>query len=165
MSKTNKYTRHNKDKYIVGAIFVVLMIAGFYAIWASSQNSGKTNLVATSTDASTSPISSVDFATSSVPSDTPAVALTSLDKFAQCLASKNLTMYGAVWCTHCQNQKKAFGTSWKYMKYVECPDNVQFCLAKGVEGYPTWITAEGKKLVGEQSFEQLAQATGCPLPK
>lgn len=61
------------------------------------------------------------------------------DAFAKCLTSKGLTMYGAVWCSHCQAQKALFGESFKYVSYVECPDNTNLCLAKGVQGYPTWI--------------------------
>ena len=51
-----------------------------------------------------------------------------LDLFAQCLASKKITMYGAVWCPHCQKQKAEFGASFKYVPYVECPDNEKLCM-------------------------------------
>jgi len=61
------------------------------------------------------------------------------DAFAKCLTSKGLTMYGAVWCPHCKDQKALFGDSFKYVNYVECPDNTELCLAKGIQGYPTWI--------------------------
>ncbi|MEI8337531.1 MAG: protein disulfide isomerase family protein [bacterium] len=84
--------------------------------------------------------------------------------FAQCLASKNITMYGAVWCPHCQKQKALFGAAFHYVPYVECPDNTKLCEDKGVTGYPTWITASGTKLEGEQSLEKLAEVTQCALP-
>lgn len=87
-----------------------------------------------------------------------------LDEFAKCLASKNITMYGAVWCSHCQNQKKLFGDSFKYVPYVECPDNPSVCISKGIEGYPTWIFPDGRKLIGEQSLEKLSQESACVLP-
>jgi hypothetical protein len=61
------------------------------------------------------------------------------DAFAKCLTAKGLTMYGAVWCPHCQDQKALFGDSFKYIKYVECPDNTQLCIDKNIQGYPTWI--------------------------
>jgi len=86
------------------------------------------------------------------------------DDFAKCLASKNITMYGAAWCAHCQNEKKAFGDSFKYVPYVECPDEPQKCLNEGVTGYPTWVFPDSKKLVGEQGIEKLSQESGCPLP-
>lgn len=87
------------------------------------------------------------------------------DDFAQCTAKAGITMYGAVWCPHCQNQKKEFGTAFKYVNYIECPDNIKLCTDKGVTGYPTWITGDGQKLVGEQSLEKLAEVTKCQLPK
>ncbi len=86
-----------------------------------------------------------------------------LDGFAICLRDKAFTMYGAVWCSHCQNEKNAFGSSFQYVPYVECPDNINFCLEKGVEGYPTWIGPDGIKLVGEQGVNKLSQISGCPL--
>lgn len=91
-------------------------------------------------------------------------ATSSLDSFAQCLASKNLTMYGAEWCPHCKKEKNRFGSAFKYVPYVECPDNVQLCLAKGVNGYPTWIDAGGTLYEGEQGLEGLAKISGCELP-
>ena len=89
---------------------------------------------------------------------------TALEEFGQCLAQKGAVMYGAEWCSHCQNEKRALGAGFKYVEYVECPDNIDVCTAKGVEGYPTWILADGTKLVGEQGIEGLARATGCPAP-
>ncbi len=88
-----------------------------------------------------------------------------LDEFAQCLSDKGVTMYGAEWCAHCQNQKKEFGDSFRLVSYVECPQNTQTCLEKGISGYPTWILPDGQKLVGEQELEKLSQKTGCPLPQ
>ena len=87
-----------------------------------------------------------------------------LDNFAQCLASKNITMYGAAWCSHCQNEKGGFGDSFKFVPYVECPNDPQKCLDKGIVGYPTWIFPDGKKLIGEQGMEKLSQESGCALP-
>ncbi len=87
-----------------------------------------------------------------------------LDGFAQCLASKGATMYGAAWCSHCQNEKGAFGKSFRFISYVECPDEPQRCIAAGVESYPTWIFSDDKKLVGEQGLLRLSQESGCPLP-
>lgn len=86
-----------------------------------------------------------------------------LDTFAQCLSEKNLTMYGAEWCPHCQREKALFGTSFKYVKYVECPDNAQLCIDKGITGYPTWIDSSGTKHEGEQGLEGLSKISGCPL--
>ncbi|MDP3996710.1 MAG: hypothetical protein Q8P86_03400 [bacterium] len=91
-------------------------------------------------------------------------AIEDLLPFAQCLAEKEVTMYGAAWCAHCQNEKKRFGDSFDAVPYVECPDNPQVCLDKEIEGYPTWILPDGRKLLGEQGLEKLAKESGCPLP-
>lgn len=86
-----------------------------------------------------------------------------MDSFAQCLASKNITMYGAKWCSYCQKEKANFGASFKYVPYVECPENTKQCLDLGIQGYPTWIFPNGEKLVGYQGLEKLAEASGCKL--
>jgi len=85
--------------------------------------------------------------------------------FAQCLADKKVTMYGAVWCSHCQKQKALFGDAFKLVPYVECPDNPSACVAAGINGYPTWVFANGTKLEGEQSFQALSRQSSCPLVK
>lgn len=92
-----------------------------------------------------------------------------LDGFAQCLKDKGAVFYGAFWCPHCQNQKKMFGTSQKYLPYVECstPDGkiqLQICKDKNVSGYPTWDFADGERKTGEISLTDLSEKTGCPLP-
>jgi len=86
-----------------------------------------------------------------------------LDDFARCLSNKGVVMYGAEWCAHCQNEKKAFGKSFQYVNYIECPKDPNKCLAVGIEGYPTWIFPDGRKLVGEQGVEKLSAESGCQL--
>ncbi len=85
------------------------------------------------------------------------------DFFAQCLSEKEVVMYGAEWCSHCQNEKKAFSQSFQYINYVECPKDPNKCLAVGIEGYPTWVFPGGRKLVGEQGVEKLSAESGCRL--
>jgi len=86
------------------------------------------------------------------------------DTFAQCLASKNLTMYGSIYCTHCQAEKARFGDSFQYVPYVECTENPNLCTEKGVEVVPTWIDQNGVKYKGEQGLEKLSTISGCELP-
>lgn len=91
----------------------------------------------------------------------------SIEDFAKCLAGKKAVMYGASWCPHCQNEKKAFGSSWQYVSYVECTENPDACRAAGVQGYPTWMLSDGSQIPGEQNidgFKELAKATFCPAP-
>lgn len=88
-----------------------------------------------------------------------------LDEFAECLADKGVAMYGADWCTHCQSEKRAFGDSFRFVPYVECPDDPKRCLVVGIDGFPTWIFPDGKKFEGEQGLEKLSRESGCQLPK
>jgi hypothetical protein len=83
-----------------------------------------------------------------------------IEGFSTCLGSKNATMYGAYWCSHCQNQKSLFGPSFKNINYVECTENEERCRVEGVAGFPTW-KVDGRLLVGEQSLQQLSVASGC----
>ncbi|MBI4415343.1 MAG: hypothetical protein HY566_03870 [Candidatus Kerfeldbacteria bacterium] len=91
------------------------------------------------------------------------------DTFAQCLKDKGAIFYGAFWCPHCQNQKKLFGSSQKYLPYVECstPDakgQTQECVNKKIDGYPLWVYPDGTRESGEISLEKLAEKTSCALP-
>lgn len=90
------------------------------------------------------------------------------DSFAQCLTEKNVKMYGAWWCPHCQNQKKLFGKSFDFIEYIECsvPGSQamnELCKQAGIQGYPTWEFGDGNRMSGEQSLQTLAEKTGCTL--
>jgi len=91
-----------------------------------------------------------------------------LDNFAKCVATKS-TFYGSFWCPHCDDQKKLFGDSFKYIHYVECtvPRSRQIsfeCMAARIRVTPTWIFTDGERREGLQSLQQLGDKTGCPLP-
>jgi thiol-disulfide isomerase/thioredoxin len=93
-----------------------------------------------------------------------------LAPFVQCLKDKGALFYGAFWCPHCQNQKKLFGSAADALPYIECsnPDGkslTQICIDKKIEGFPTWIFADGTRESGELSLEHLAEKTACQLPK
>ena len=90
------------------------------------------------------------------------------DTFAQCIKDSGAKFYGAFWCPHCQNQKAMFGKSAKLLPYVECsePDGkgqLPICATAGIEGYPTWVFADGTRQSGEVPFETLAEKTQCVL--
>lgn len=93
-----------------------------------------------------------------------------LDSFAQCLKDKGAIFYGAYWCSHCNNQKEKFGDSKKLLPYVECstPDGkgqLKVCEDAKIDGYPTWVFADGSRQSGEIPLEVLGQKTGCQLPQ
>jgi hypothetical protein len=91
--------------------------------------------------------------------------------FAQCLAKKQVSMYGAYWCSHCAEQKEKFGDSFKYVHYVECavvgqsPQvQSQACQEMQIHKYPTWVFPDGERVEAIQTLEQLSERTGCKLP-
>jgi len=84
------------------------------------------------------------------------------DKFTICLTEKGVKMYGTEWCSHCKNQKKIFGDSFKYIDYVDCDKNRDECLKAEIGGYPTWII-DGIQYPGEQSFEKMSELSRCDL--
>lgn len=91
------------------------------------------------------------------------------DGFAQCINDSGAKFYGAFWCPHCQNQKAAFGRSAKLLPYVECSERdgkgqLPVCTDAGIEGYPTWIFADGTRQSGNLPFETLSEKTGCEAP-
>jgi len=93
-----------------------------------------------------------------------------LDEFAQCLSDKGATFYGAFWCPHCQAQKRMFGKSAELLPYVECStpngqSQLQTCVEKEIQQYPTWEFADGSRLTGEIQLTELAEKTGCTLPE
>ena len=92
------------------------------------------------------------------------------DSFAQCLTEKGTKMYGAFWCPHCQDQKEDFGSSWKYVTYIECslPDRsgqTPLCQKEGIESYPTWEFSDKSREKGVMTLNELSEKTGCPLPE
>ena len=92
-----------------------------------------------------------------------------LDGFAQCLKEKGALFYGAFWCSHCQNQKAIFGSSKKYLPYIECstPDGrgqLPICAANKIASFPTWVFPDMSTTTGEIPLAILSEKTGCPLP-
>ena len=88
------------------------------------------------------------------------------DNFATCLEDKGAVFYGAFWCSHCQAQKKLFGSSQKLLPYIECStidgqSQTQACIDKKISSYPTWEFTDGSRLNGEIPLAQLAEKTSC----
>ena len=93
-----------------------------------------------------------------------------LDSFAQCLKDRGAIFYGAFWCPHCQRTKAMFGSSAKYLPYVECSTSdgksqTQICKDKNIQTYPTWTFSNSTTtLSGERTLQELSDMSGCPLP-
>lgn len=89
------------------------------------------------------------------------------DDFAKCLTQNGAKMYGAFWCSHCNNQKQMFGSSVIYINYIECSNSDssqnQICQDEKITGYPTWRFKDGSELQGEVSIVKLSDKTDCSL--
>jgi uncharacterized membrane protein len=87
------------------------------------------------------------------------------------LKEKGAKMYGAFWCSHCEDQKEIFGAGAE-IPYVECfPDGWQrgapldaACANVDITGFPTWILADGTRLEGDKSLKELAEKVGFRAP-
>ena len=90
---------------------------------------------------------------------------------ASFLNAKGAKMYGAFWCSHCEDQKEIFGKG-ADVPYVECfPDGWQrgaplasACANAQITGFPTWILENGTRLEGDKSLKELAEAAGFRAP-
>jgi len=88
------------------------------------------------------------------------------DEFAQCLTDKGVVMKGAYWCSHCADQKKAFGSAFRKIHYVECssPGSTTFDLCPDVTTSPLWVAADGTEYPGFRTLENLSDTFACSLP-
>ena len=91
------------------------------------------------------------------------------DAFAQCLATKQVKMYGLYWCPHCLEQKAMFGQAFHYVPYVECAikgssELTPECKVAGAKLFPSWQFGMDPPKEGIQSMEALSDKTGCSLP-
>jgi hypothetical protein len=94
---------------------------------------------------------------------------TRYDAFATCLTQKQVKMYGLYWCTHCAEQEKLFGASFKRLTYIECGikgtrDEAPVCKEAGVKNFPTWEFSDGSRKEGTQPLQVLSDKTACRLP-
>ncbi len=139
------------DKSIIGGVVILLLAAGGILFVMGGSSSGVAKVK--------SPTSTEEV----VPDNAPKGAL----ELAQCLSAKGATFYGAFWCSHCRTQRALFGSAVTALPYVECSSadgnsQMQICKEKKIQGYPTWIFADGTMATGEQSFSVLAEKSGCP---
>ncbi|MEI6660279.1 MAG: hypothetical protein WCK91_02555 [bacterium] len=91
-----------------------------------------------------------------------------LDNFAKALTAEGAQFYGAFWCPHCQAEKALFGSSKKYLPYVECsnPDRspTQVCTDNKIESFPTWTFKNGISLNSKSDPVVCQAVTGDTFP-
>ena len=76
------------------------------------------------------------------------------------LHALNAKMFGAFWCSHCNNQKQELGIeASKMFEYVECAKDgsksqYAFCKEQKIPGFPTW-QINGELYPGEKDLSEL----------
>lgn len=76
------------------------------------------------------------------------------------LQALDAKMFGAFWCSHCNNQKQELGVQTVGLyKYVECDKDgantdYKLCREKKIAGYPTW-EIKGNFYPGEKDISEL----------
>lgn len=84
------------------------------------------------------------------------------------LQRTNSKVYETYWCPHSARQRELFGRqAWKILNHVECSpkgyhSQPSLCVAKKIDGYPTWIFQDKTVLGGERPLKELAIASGFP---
>jgi thiol-disulfide isomerase/thioredoxin len=99
-----------------------------------------------------------------VQSDQPTIDPVAL---AEHLKSQGAGFYGAVWCSHCKEQKELFGDAAEFLPYHECDSEAANSEAKtcedlGVTAYPTWIINQ-VKYTGAKTLAELAKLSNFPV--
>lgn len=106
----------------------------------------------------------MEYFTTEITSESTPFAI-SLAKHLRSIGAK---MYGAFWCSHCQEQKQMFGReAAKLLDYVECfPDGlkkgtymINACQEAKLQAFPTWVI-NGEVLTGEKKLSELAELSG-----
>jgi hypothetical protein len=92
------------------------------------------------------------------------------ESVVQCLARKDVRLYGASWCNFCQDQLLLFGADATSLSYTDCDPNgelnfIEACAAHDVPygtTLPVWIFADGSRLYGVRHPDVIAAVAGCP---
>jgi len=84
-------------------------------------------------------------------------------EFAACLSSKGVVVYGTDTCPSCQLQKGMFEDDFSRIHSINCDFHQEECTQNGIQGTPTWMY-NGQRLQGVQTFQDLAQFSGCKAP-
>lgn len=164
--------KSNTKSFILIVVVIAVIVGGL--IYANSRSKNSTENSGDQASSDSGDVSGVSTTDNSLnPDNKDSNYIANLAKF---MASKGMTMYGASWCSHCQAQKKAFGTAVSEIKYVECSSNTSEAQSAecssvtyidastgksttGIAGYPTWVY-NGKGYSGQQTLPQLAEIVG-----
>ena len=81
------------------------------------------------------------------------------EELVKCIGERS-ELYIQLGCHACETQEKMFGDSYKFLNVVDCWDERDKCIEKGIEATPTWII-NGEKFRGVQSIDTLKRRTEC----
>jgi len=99
-----------------------------------------------------------------VQSDQPTIDPVALAKH---LKNQGAGLYGAVWCSHCKEQKELFGNAKEFLPYHECDleaanSEAKICEDAGITAYPTWIINQ-TKYIGAKTLVELAKLSNFSI--
>ncbi len=89
---------------------------------------------------------------------------------AKHLKSIDAKMYGAFWCSHCQEQKALFGKeAFNNVNYIECDPKgpkaqPQACVDAKIQSYPTW-NVKGTVTTGTKPLTELGKISAYTGPQ
>lgn len=109
---------------------------------------------------------------------------TTVADFAQALTDNGIRFFGAHWCGHCIRQQNLFGDAKDLLPFIEVtvdePANTGGTLVlndvglgndlvlnptgRPIDAFPTWEFPDGTRITGFMSLQELASASGIPLP-
>lgn len=87
-----------------------------------------------------------------------------IELFAKCLTDGGAVLYMSGECRYCEAQKEIFGEGIKYIKIINCVEELEMCAKKEIlfVSVPTW-EIDGKLFYGKFSLDKLAQMSGCRI--
>jgi cyclophilin family peptidyl-prolyl cis-trans isomerase len=89
--------------------------------------------------------------------------------FAKALTQAGVKIFGADWSVNTSNQLRLFQDGAAYLDYVEVTQGDRSLNPIGVQQqisvFPTWEMADGTRLEGIQTLNQLAAASSVPVPQ
>ncbi|MEQ1828272.1 MAG: peptidylprolyl isomerase, partial [Pirellula sp.] len=91
-----------------------------------------------------------------------------LVEFAKALQQGGVRFFGADWCPVCNEQKKLFEDGYQFLPFIEMtnPDRTRnaTAISENVTQYPTWEFANGSRVTGLQTLQQLSTLSGIAIP-
>ncbi len=114
------------------------------------------------------PIQDIEFVNSPIVDVSDATEAPDLVQFAKDLAASRAVFYGASWCAQCTEQKEMFEDGQRFLPFVEVTDANRRLNQVGIENkisaFPTWVFADGSRLTGIGSLQELSARAGVPIP-